>query len=176
MRATVIELFVVRDRAALSESLARGHRLVVESEAGSVSPDRATMALIKLYVGMSEARLLDRPLEAVRLLRQAYATANESGYTALGLRRTPRSASRRSRPDASTTRRHLARDVLAEANAKGWGDLPGVAMASGYLGWLALWKGEPAERSLCWTGARRPCSRTTGRCSVSSRRCTRRRV
>ena len=36
--------------------------------------------------------------------------------------------------------------MLAEANAKGWGDLPGTAMASGYLGWLALWQGEPAPR------------------------------
>jgi LuxR family maltose regulon positive regulatory protein len=143
MRATVIELFVVRDRAALSESLARGHRLVVESEAGSVSLDRATMALIKLYVGMSEARMLDRPLEAVRLLRQAHATATEAGYTALGLMAHAEICI----PSIATGRlddaQALAKDVLAEANAKGWGDLPGIAMASGYLGWLALWKGEP---------------------------------
>ncbi|WP_141845355.1 LuxR C-terminal-related transcriptional regulator [Humibacillus xanthopallidus] len=143
MRATVIELFVVRDRVALTESLARGHRLVVESEAGSVSLDRATMALLKLYVGMSEARLLDRPLEAVRLLRQAHLTANESGYTALGLMAQAETCI----PSIATGRlddaQALARDVLAQANAKGWGDLPGIAMASGYLGWLALWKGEP---------------------------------
>ncbi len=41
--------------------------------------------------------------------------------------------------------RVLAEHVLAEANAKGWSDLPGTAMAWGYLGWMALWKGEPGR-------------------------------
>ena len=105
------------------------------------------MALIKLYVGMSEARLLDHPLEAVRLLREAHATASESGYTALGLIAQAEICI----PSIATGRlddaRAMAQDVLAEANAKGWGDLPGTAMAHGYLGWLALWQGEP-ERAV----------------------------
>ncbi len=145
MRATVVELFVVRDRAALTESLERGHRLLVESEASVAPPDRATLALVKLYVGMSEARLLDHPLRAVRLLREAYTTASEAGYTALGLMARAEVCI----PSIATGRldetRGLAERVLAEADAKGWGDLPATAMATGYLGWLALWKGEPGR-------------------------------
>jgi LuxR family maltose regulon positive regulatory protein len=147
MRATVIELFVVRDRAALVESLVRGHQLIAESDSASVPPDRATVALVKLHVGMSEARLLDHPLEAVRLLREAHATASESGYAALGL------AARAEMCIPSIATGHLddtksiAQGVLTEAAAKGWSDLPGTAMAHGYLGWLALWQGEP-ERAV----------------------------
>ena len=136
---------MVRDRAALAESLERGHRLLDESESSEVHPDRATLALVKLYVGMSEARLLDHPLEAVRLLREAQATADESGYVALGLMAQAEVCI----PSVATGRlddtRVLAEHVVAEANAKGWSDLPGTAMASGYLGWLALWKGEPGR-------------------------------
>jgi LuxR family maltose regulon positive regulatory protein len=145
MRASVVELFVVRDRAAMSESLMRGHRLLVESESSEVPPDRATLALVKLYVGMSEARLLDHPLQAVRLLREAQSTASESGYAALGLM----AQAEMCVPSIATGRlddtRVLAEHVLAEANAKGWSDLPGTAMAWGYLGWMALWRGEPGR-------------------------------
>ena len=143
MRATVVEMFVVRDRAALAESLVRGRQLLADSESAAVPPDRATVALTKLHVGMSEARMLDHPLEAVRLLHDAHATASESGYAALGL------AARAEMCIPSVATGHLedakatAQDVLTEAINKGWGDLPGVAMAHGYLGWLALWQGDP---------------------------------
>ena len=145
MRATVVELFVVRDRAALTESLERGHRLLVESGSSTAPPDRATLALVKLYVGMSEARLLDHPLSAVRLLGEAYTTAREAGYAALGLM----ARAELCVPSIATGRlddsRVAAEEVLAEADAKGWSDLPSTAMATGYLGWLALWKGEPGR-------------------------------
>ncbi|HSF97151.1 MAG TPA: LuxR C-terminal-related transcriptional regulator [Ornithinibacter sp.] len=145
MRATVVELFVVRDRAALAGSLERGHRLLDESESSEVPPDRATLALVKLYVGMSEARLLDHPLQAVRLLHEAQSTANDSGYVALRLMAQAEICI----PSIATGRledtRVLAEHVVAEANSKGWSDLPGTAMASGYLGWLALWKGDPGR-------------------------------
>ena len=143
MRAAVIELFVVRDRAALTESLARGHRLLDAAASGSVDVDVPTVALVRLYVGMSEARLLDNPLEAVRLLRQARATADHAGYAALGLMARAESCIPSIALGHILETRQIAEQVIAEANSKGWGDLPGTATAYGYLGWLALWRGKP---------------------------------
>ena len=145
IRATMIELFVVRDRAALSESLAHGRKLMTEAESASWGIDRATVALVKLCVGMGEARLLDNPLEAVRLLQEAESTARDAGYGALEIV----AQAEQCIPLVATGRvediRLLAEHVLAKAKAKGWGDLPSVAIVYGWLGWLAMCRGDPRE-------------------------------
>lgn len=145
IRATMIELFVVRDRAALAESLTHGRKLMTEAESASWKLDRPTVALVKLCLGMGEARLLDDPLEAVRLLQEAEATAREAGYTALELT----AQAEQCVPSTATGRvddiRLLAEHVLAKAKAKGWEDQPTVAIAYGWLGWLALCRGNPRE-------------------------------
>ena len=145
IRATMIELFVVRDRAALSESLVRGRKLMAEAESAPSGLDRPTLALVKLCVGMGEARLLEDPLEAVRLLQEAESTARDAGYTALELV----AQAERCIPSIATGQvedtRLLAEHVLARARAKGWADLPSVAITHGWLGWLALCRGEPRE-------------------------------
>ena len=145
LRATMIELFVVRDRAALSESLAHGRKLMTEAESASWGLDRATMALVKLGVGRGEARLLNDPLEAVRLLQEAESAARDAGYTALELA----AQAEQCIPATATGRvediRLLAEHVLAKARAKGWGDLPSVALTYAWLGWLAFCRGNPRE-------------------------------
>jgi LuxR family transcriptional regulator, maltose regulon positive regulatory protein len=142
VRSTMVELFVVRDRAALSESVERGRKLLAEVDSASWALDRATLALVRLCVGIGEARLLDAPLEAVRLLREAESTATEAGYTALELMAQAELCIPSIATGAVEEMRLLAEQVLSRARARGWGDLPSTATAYGYLGWLALWKGD----------------------------------
>jgi LuxR family transcriptional regulator, maltose regulon positive regulatory protein len=143
VRSTMVELFVVRDRAAMSESVERGRKLLADVDSASWAHDRATLALVRLCVGIGEARLLDAPLEAVRLLREAESTATEAGYTALELMAQAELCIPSIATGAVEEMRLLAEDVLARAKARGWGELPATATAYGYLGWLELWKGYP---------------------------------
>jgi LuxR family maltose regulon positive regulatory protein len=142
-RYTMIELFVVRDRAALAESVAQGRRLMTEVHSASWPLDRATLVLMQLCLGIGEARLLDHPLEALRLLREARAAAMDLGYTALKLT----AEAELCIPSVATGHledtRQLAESTLAQATAKGWAELPSIAPAYGWLGWLALWRGNP---------------------------------
>jgi LuxR family maltose regulon positive regulatory protein len=135
----MIELFVVRDRAALAESVARGRRLMTEVQ--SVSLDRATLTLMQLCLGIGEARLLEHPLEALRLLREARSAAMDLGYTALQLT----AEAELCVPSVATGHleetRQRAEATLTQASAKGWAELPSLAPAYGWLGWLALWRG-----------------------------------
>jgi LuxR family transcriptional regulator, maltose regulon positive regulatory protein len=142
VRSTMVELFVVRDRAAMSESVERGRKMLAEMDSASWALDRATMALVRLCVGVGEARLLDDPLEAVRLLREAESTATEAGYTALELMAQAELCIPSIATGALEEMRLLAEQVLSRARVRGWGDLPSTATADGYLGWLALWKGD----------------------------------
>jgi LuxR family maltose regulon positive regulatory protein len=141
IRYTMIELFVVRDRAALAESVMHGRKLMAEVQSAPWPLDRATLALMQLCLGIGEARLLDRPLEALRLLRAARSTAMDFGYTALKLT----AEAELCVPSVATGHleetRQLAEATLTQARAKGWAELPSVAPAYGWLGWLALWKG-----------------------------------
>ncbi len=141
IRFTMIELFVVRDRAALAESIATGHKLMSEVQSTSWPIDRATLALMQLCLGIGEARLLEDPLEALRLLREARSAATDLGYTALKLT----AEAELCVPSVATGRleetRQLAEATLTQATAKGWADLPSLAPAYGWLGWLALWRG-----------------------------------
>ncbi len=152
VRATMVELFVVRDRAAMSESVERGRKLLADVDSASWAHDRATLALVRLCVGIGEARLLDAPLEAVRLLREAESTATEAGYTALELMAQAELCIPSIATGAVEEMRLLAEDILARAMARGWGDLPATATAHGYLGWLAAVEGRPATCA----GAARP--------------------
>jgi len=144
-RFTMIELFVVRDRAALAESVARGREVLTQMESASWTLDRATLALVQLCLGIGEARLLEHPAEAVRLLQEARSAATAAGYTALQLA----AEAELCIPSIATGRledtRQLAEAVLAQAAAKGWAELPSVAPAYGYLGWLAFWRGHSRQ-------------------------------
>ncbi len=142
VRAAVIDLFVVRNRSALRDSVVRGGRLLEAVESGAVDVDVATRAMARLYLGMSEARLLDDPLEAVRLLRLAGATADDAGFTALGLAARAEACIPSILGGDLDETAEVATRVVADADAKGWVDLPGTATAYGYLGWLALWRGD----------------------------------
>jgi LuxR family maltose regulon positive regulatory protein len=143
VRHAVIELFVVRDRAALAESVARGRRLMTEVRSSPWPLDRATLVLLQLGLGIGEARLLEDPLEALRLLRLARAAAIDHGYTALKLTAEAELCIPSVAAGHLEDTRRLAEATLTQATARGWAELPSVAPAYGWLGWLALWKGHP---------------------------------
>ena len=141
IRGTMIELFVVRDRAALAESVARGRELMTQVQSAGWRLDSATLVLMQLCLGIGEARLLDHPLEAFRLLQAARSAARDLGYTSLKLT----AEAELCIPSVATGQleetRQLAEATLTQAAAKGWAEMPSIAPAYGWLGWLALWKG-----------------------------------
>ncbi|HWS57787.1 MAG TPA: LuxR C-terminal-related transcriptional regulator, partial [Actinotalea sp.] len=143
IRATVIELFVVNDRAGLVEAVATGRRLLREPIDTPWAPDRATQAFVQLWVGMGEARLQEDLAGALQLLGSAAATARSAGYVALELSALAETCIPLIAQGELTATRDLATSVLATAQAKGWGEFPSLAPAHAYLGWLALWQGDP---------------------------------
>lgn len=143
VRASMVELIVSRDRAGLRDAVERGHLLLAESGSAPWGLDLATLALARFCVGLGEARLLDSPAEAVRLLREAGTTAAEGGFAGLVLA----ARAERCLPAIATGQlaeaRMLAEEVLGGTRPEGGEVLPSTANAHGCLGWLAFWEGDP---------------------------------
>lgn len=145
IRAAVIDVFLVDDHAALTEAVAAGLRLLQGVDEGPWAPDRATVALVQLYVGIGEARLQDDVPAALQLLRAAEATARQAGFTAVELAaRAEQCIPAITEGDLEGIRAEATR-VLDTARAQGWADLPSLAPAHAFLGWLSLWKGDAAR-------------------------------
>jgi len=143
VRATLIELFLVNDRADLIDAVESATQLLGHIGDGPWTPDAATVALVELYTGMGHARLQDDLPQALRLLRDAAESARASGFTALELAALAETCVPSiSEGDLESTRL-LAERLLADARSLGWPELLSLAPAHGYLGWLALWQGEP---------------------------------
>lgn len=144
--ATLIDLYLVNDRTALADVVASGDALLRRIGDGQWTPDRATLTLVELHVGMGHARLQDDIPRALRLLRDAAQTASTAGLTALELAALAETCMPAiAEGDLESTRR-IAEGVLVAAQSRGWAELRSLAPAYGYLGWLALWQGE-APRS-----------------------------
>jgi LuxR family maltose regulon positive regulatory protein len=141
-RATVIDLFLVNDRAALTDAVRTGEALLRDAGDGPWSPDHATLALVKLYVGMGQARLQDDLPRALRLLRDAAETARASGLPALELAALAETCVPSIAEGDLEGTRQTAVGVLATARSRGWAELRSLAPAHCYLGWLALWQGD----------------------------------
>lgn len=148
IRATVIDLFLVDDRSALVDAVAMADRLLRHIGDGPWTPDLATLALVQLYAGMGHARLQDDLAEALRLLRSAARAAREAALPALELAALAETLVPSIAEGDLESTRALAESVLADAGSRGWADLPSIAPAHGYLGWLALWQGDAPRARL----------------------------
>jgi LuxR family maltose regulon positive regulatory protein len=145
IRATVIDIFLVNDRAALTEAVASGRALLRGVGDGPWIPDRATLALVELYVGKGLARLQQDVPHALQLLRDAAESARAAGLSALELAALAETCIPSIAEGDLEATRLLALRVLANARAKGWGDLSSVAPAHAYLGWFYLWQGDARQ-------------------------------
>ena len=144
-RAVVIDLFLVDDRVALADAVSAGRGILLEAGSGQWTFDRVSLALVQLYLGMGEARIQDDVPHALRLLREAAESARSVGLGALELAALAETCVPSITEGDLDATGLLAHRVLKEAEARGWGDLPSVAPALGYLGWLHFWQGDASQ-------------------------------
>lgn len=145
-QATLTELFLVDDRAALNDVVASGEALLRQTGREPWVLDRVTRILIELHVGMGHARLQDDFPRSLRLLRDAAESARGAGLAALELAALAETCVPAITEGDLQSTRLVAEQALIDARTRGWADLRSLGPAHGYLGWLALWQGD-ARRS-----------------------------
>ena len=145
-QATLTELFLVDDRAALNDVVASGEALLRQTGREPWVLDRVTRTLIELHVGMGHARLQDDFPRSLRLLRDAAESARGAGLAALELAALAETCVPAITEGDLESTRLVAEQTLLDARTRGWADLRSLGPAHGYLGWLALWQGD-ARRS-----------------------------
>lgn len=135
-------LYLATDSESLEYAVVHGRELLRRLEEGPWTPDPVSLTLIRLCLGMGEARVQRDNARALKLLQSAGTMAHEQGLTGVHLVARAEQCMPLIATNALDVAAAVADEVLSDAAAMGWGTPRGLAPAVAFQGWLSYWTGD----------------------------------